>query len=258
MSCVIDARRLVVKRRSPAATRDRAVRPRAGGRCSALAGAVQAAGLTAAQAATTRARRPAARRRLEPAAAKRADAAPPTIGTIVMFVLLTQYLTWTLIGVMEEKSSRVVEVLLATLRPMQLLAGKVVGIAAVVFAQAARARGVRARARRRGRLRPAARHGAAGAAQHAGVAAARLCVLLLALRRGRVDGRAAGSGAEPGAAAGPADDRRLHPGHQRGEFGHAARLVPRARLPAAHRPVRDDDARRARRGDLVAVHRLGA
>jgi ABC-2 type transport system permease protein len=56
---------------------------------------------------------------------------------IIMFVLLSQYLTWTLIGVMEEKSSRVVEVLLATVRPMQLLTGKVLGIAAVVFAQSA-------------------------------------------------------------------------------------------------------------------------
>ena len=51
--------------------------------------------------------------------------------------MLTQYLTWTLIGVMEEKSSRVVEVLLAAVRPLQLLAGKVIGIGAVVFAQAA-------------------------------------------------------------------------------------------------------------------------
>ena len=60
-----------------------------------------------------------------------------TIGLIALFVLLTQYLTWTLIGVMEEKSSRVVEVLLATVRPVQLLTGKLLGIAATVFLQAA-------------------------------------------------------------------------------------------------------------------------
>ena len=40
-------------------------------------------------------------------------------------------------GVMEEKASRVVEVLLATVRPIQLLAGKVIGIGAVALAQAA-------------------------------------------------------------------------------------------------------------------------
>jgi ABC-2 type transport system permease protein len=38
---------------------------------------------------------------------------------------------------MEEKSSRVVEVLLSAVRPLQLLAGKVIGIGVVVFTQAA-------------------------------------------------------------------------------------------------------------------------
>ena len=59
------------------------------------------------------------------------------LGVIVIFIVLTQYLTWTLTGVMEEKASRVVEVLLATVRPIQLLAGKVIGIGAVALAQAA-------------------------------------------------------------------------------------------------------------------------
>jgi ABC-2 type transport system permease protein len=59
------------------------------------------------------------------------------IGIIVLFIMLTQYNTWTLVGVMEEKSSRVVEVLLAAVRPIQLLAGKVIGIGTIVFAQAA-------------------------------------------------------------------------------------------------------------------------
>jgi ABC-2 type transport system permease protein len=57
-------------------------------------------------------------------------------GLIIVFVMLSQYNTWILIGVMEEKSSRVVEVLLAAVRPMQLLAGKVLGIGLVAFAQA--------------------------------------------------------------------------------------------------------------------------
>src|SRR5262249_53935885 len=38
------------------------------------------------------------------------------------------YAMWVALGVVEEKASRVVELLLATLRPWQLLAGKVAGI----------------------------------------------------------------------------------------------------------------------------------
>ncbi len=41
-----------------------------------------------------------------------------------------------LLGVAEEKSSRVVEVLLATVRPLHLLAGKVIGIGTAALAQA--------------------------------------------------------------------------------------------------------------------------
>jgi len=58
------------------------------------------------------------------------------IGLLLVFFLLTQYNTWTLIGVLEEKSSRVVEVLLATVPAVRLLAGKVLGIGLTVFVQA--------------------------------------------------------------------------------------------------------------------------
>jgi ABC-2 type transport system permease protein len=57
-------------------------------------------------------------------------------GSILLFVLLSQYGTWILMGVVEEKSSRVVEVLLATLSPRQLLTGKVLGIGIVALMQA--------------------------------------------------------------------------------------------------------------------------
>ncbi|MGH9020766.1 MAG: ABC transporter permease [Acidimicrobiales bacterium] len=59
------------------------------------------------------------------------------IGLILIFTMLSQYETWTLTGVMEEKSSRVIEVLLATVRPIQLMTGKVLGIGAVALVQAA-------------------------------------------------------------------------------------------------------------------------
>jgi ABC-2 type transport system permease protein len=58
------------------------------------------------------------------------------IGLILTFIMLSQYNTWILIGVMEEKSSRVVEVLLAAVRPIRLLAGKVLGIGTVALLQA--------------------------------------------------------------------------------------------------------------------------
>ena len=59
------------------------------------------------------------------------------IGVILIFLMLTQYNTWILMGVMQEKASRVVEVLLATVRPVQLLGGKVLGIGLVALGQAA-------------------------------------------------------------------------------------------------------------------------
>ena len=59
------------------------------------------------------------------------------IGDILVFTMLSQYNTWTLFGVMEEKSSRVIEVLMAAVRPLQLLAGKVLGIGLVALGQAA-------------------------------------------------------------------------------------------------------------------------
>lgn len=70
-------------------------------------------------------------------ASKSAAKATSIIGIILLFFMLTQYCTWTLIGVMQEKSSRVVEVLLAVVRPIQLLGGKVLGIGVVALGQAA-------------------------------------------------------------------------------------------------------------------------
>jgi len=59
------------------------------------------------------------------------------IGVILIFLMITQYNTWILMGVMQEKASRVVEVLLAAVRPIQLLGGKVLGIGLVAMGQAA-------------------------------------------------------------------------------------------------------------------------
>lgn len=69
------------------------------------------------------------------AAADDGEQAVAALTTIVLLMALTFYGQWVLVGVIEEKSSRVVEVLLATLAPWQLLVGKVLGILLLAMAQ---------------------------------------------------------------------------------------------------------------------------
>jgi ABC-2 type transport system permease protein len=57
--------------------------------------------------------------------------------TMVLFLTLVLYGQGLLYGVVEEKASRVVEVLMGTLRPEQLLAGKVIGIIIAAICQLA-------------------------------------------------------------------------------------------------------------------------
>ncbi|MDE3082085.1 MAG: ABC transporter permease [Acidobacteriota bacterium] len=101
-----------------------------------VARAQSAAGLSPSQIATLSQATPLAITSVHPG--KSGHAVDPTsiIGVILIFVMLSQYLGWILVGVMEEKSSRIVEVLLATVRPIQVVTGKVLGIGVVAFAQA--------------------------------------------------------------------------------------------------------------------------
>jgi ABC-2 type transport system permease protein len=59
------------------------------------------------------------------------------ITVIIIFILITVYGQQIAMGIGEEKSSRVVEVLLSTVRPVQLLVGKVLGIGLLALAQVA-------------------------------------------------------------------------------------------------------------------------
>lgn len=59
------------------------------------------------------------------------------VTVVVLFSQLIQFCTWVAMGVVEEKSSRVVELLLSSVRPVQLLAGKLLGIGALAAAQVA-------------------------------------------------------------------------------------------------------------------------
>jgi len=56
-------------------------------------------------------------------------------GIVLMFIGIFTYGTWVLTGVVEEKQSRVVEVVLSTVRPRDLLMGKVIGIGVLAIAQ---------------------------------------------------------------------------------------------------------------------------
>jgi ABC-2 type transport system permease protein len=55
--------------------------------------------------------------------------------TILIFMLIIMYGTWIAMSVVEEKTSRVMEVVLNAATPFQLLAGKVFGVGAVAFTQ---------------------------------------------------------------------------------------------------------------------------
>ena len=105
-----------------------------------IAKAFQAAKLSTAQYETITHARALPITSVEPGAGKSGGRSPTqatsVIGTVLIFVMLSQYNTWILMGVMEEKSSRVIEVLLSAVRPIQLLTGKVLGIGVVALAQA--------------------------------------------------------------------------------------------------------------------------
>jgi ABC-2 type transport system permease protein len=135
---IVDSREIVVSKAISASdTSATAQLARAVSRTLGVDEAFEAAGLTAAQAAQLAGARPLPVTSLQPRAGSAGTHATSFVGLILVFLMLTQYNTWTLIGVMEEKSSRVVEVLLAAVRPAHLLGGKVLGIGLVAFAQAA-------------------------------------------------------------------------------------------------------------------------
>ena len=98
--------------------------------------AIRAAGLSPAQVTALAGAKPLPVRSLESGGISTATRSAAIAGLVLLFLMLTQYNTWTLVGVMEEKASRVIEVLLAAVGPGKLLSGKVLGIGVVVFAQA--------------------------------------------------------------------------------------------------------------------------
>ena len=65
-------------------------------------------------------------------------------GSLLLLMSLAVYGQWVVTGVVEERNSRVVELILSTVRPRHLLAGKVIGIGLLGFAQLALVAGLAA------------------------------------------------------------------------------------------------------------------
>ncbi len=63
------------------------------------------------------------------------NAAIAFIGVLLLYGQLFGYGLWVATGVIEEKSSRIVEMLLSAIRPRQLLAGKIIGIGVLGLCQ---------------------------------------------------------------------------------------------------------------------------
>ena len=102
----------------------------------ALQNGLRAAGLDPQQAAAVRATTPPPVQALDPGGDDR-DGGAATVTNILLFVLLQTYGAWVLTAVTREKASRVVEVLLAVIRPIHLLVGKIIGIGSVALLHAA-------------------------------------------------------------------------------------------------------------------------
>jgi ABC-2 type transport system permease protein len=134
---VVNAQQLVVKNAISASDSSTAAQlARVFGQTLGTIAAFKAAELSSAQANALSQAKPLPVTSLEPAPHRRKTSPGSIISIILVFVMLSQYSTWILTGVAEEKSSRVVEVLLGALRPAQLLAGKVLGIGLVALTQA--------------------------------------------------------------------------------------------------------------------------
>lgn len=72
---------------------------------------------------------------VEPDGDTDAASAVSYFGLLLLYMAIILYGTWILTGVTEEKSNRVVEVMISAIRPWQLLAGKIAGIGFLALAQ---------------------------------------------------------------------------------------------------------------------------
>ena len=150
--------------------------------------------------------------------------------------MLSQYNTWILIGVMEEKSSRVIEVLLAAVRPIQLLTGKVLGIGLVAFAQASLIVTFALVLAKSVGSDPPPRHRAPVLVSTLAWLVLGYAFYPLGLCCRRFPGRTPGPGPKLGVPLEPADHLRLYHGPHGCRFGQSVQLVQGPRLLAPDAP----------------------
>jgi ABC-2 type transport system permease protein len=130
--------RVIVDRAiTPGSTDRRALVAEGIARTVAVAKAIVTSGVTQAQARALLDPQPLALDHLRPAPASSAHRGLAVGSSIVFFVLVIGFGTAVLTGVVHEKSTRVVEVILSSMRPVNLLAGKVAGASLIVIAQGA-------------------------------------------------------------------------------------------------------------------------
>ena len=98
--------------------------------------AVTASGLSRAAAQALIAPTPVPVEHLRPIPGDTTDKGVAVAGAVLFYLLVLRYGIGLLMGIVQEKSTRVIEVVLSTVRPLDLLAGKVVGYSLLVFAQA--------------------------------------------------------------------------------------------------------------------------
>jgi ABC-2 type transport system permease protein len=94
------------------------------------------AGLTSEQAAQVLRRPPLPVEALGKAKPSDTDQVTTVVGVIAIFIFFQTYGSWILVGVAEEKSSRIAEVLLAAVKPRHLVGGKILGIGLTGLSQA--------------------------------------------------------------------------------------------------------------------------
>ena len=132
-AALVDAERIVVRSEPPA---DLVGVIRSVSALVRAQAALEGAGLTPAAVAAALEQPPLPVDALEPLDRREREyAAIGFVGVLALYGQLFAYGYWVAAGVVEEKSSRVVEVLLATLRPSQLLRGKILGIGVLGLAQ---------------------------------------------------------------------------------------------------------------------------
>jgi ABC-2 type transport system permease protein len=135
-AAIIDDREVIVKSQPPARGQQLLAMIQAVTARERAGSALQGAGLTEEQVTTALSSSPLPIHELRPLDQRqREENAVVFVGVLALYGQLFAYGYWVAAGVVEEKSSRVVEVLLSTIRPSQLLRGKILGIGTLGLCQ---------------------------------------------------------------------------------------------------------------------------